>query len=96
MEKDGKILMWTRVVSLKRTKVYECKMYLLTHTIFVSLDNIRLSWPDQYRNNELATIDELTNIVEEHAGTKLKHRDNLNAPKGVNGGNSDNTLIRRF
>jgi nucleoside-diphosphate-sugar epimerase len=32
-------------------------------------------------------------IVEEIAGVKLKRNYNLSAPKGVNGRNSDNTLI---
>jgi GDP-D-mannose 3',5'-epimerase len=32
-------------------------------------------------------------IVEEIAGIKLKRTYDLNAPKGVNGRNSDNTLI---
>jgi nucleoside-diphosphate-sugar epimerase len=34
-------------------------------------------------------------IVEEIAGIKLKRTYDLNAPKGVNGRNSDNTRIRR-
>jgi nucleoside-diphosphate-sugar epimerase len=33
-------------------------------------------------------------IVEEIAGVKLKRNYNLSAPKGVNGRNSDNTLIQ--
>jgi GDP-D-mannose 3', 5'-epimerase len=33
--------------------------------------------------------------VEEIAGTKLKRKYNLLAPKGVNGRNSDNTLIQK-
>ncbi len=51
--------------------------------------------PMNIGSNELVTINEITDIVEEHAGTKLKRRDNLNAPKGVNGCRSDNTLIRK-
>ena len=43
--------------------------------------------------NELVTINELVDIVEDIAGIKLKRRYNLDAPKGVNGRNSDNTLI---
>ena len=45
-------------------------------------------------SNELVTINELVDIAEEIAGLKLKRRYNLSAPKGVNGRNSDNTLIR--
>jgi nucleoside-diphosphate-sugar epimerase len=46
-------------------------------------------------SSELVTIDELVDIVEEIAGIKLARRYNLSAPKGVNGRNSDNTLIRK-
>jgi nucleoside-diphosphate-sugar epimerase len=35
-------------------------------------------------------------IVESIAGVKLQHTYNLNAPKGVNGRNSDNTLIQKI
>jgi GDP-D-mannose 3',5'-epimerase len=45
-------------------------------------------------SNELVTINQLVDIVEEIAGVKLKRNYNLSAPKGVNGRNSDNTLIR--
>jgi nucleoside-diphosphate-sugar epimerase len=46
-------------------------------------------------SNELVTINQLVDIVEEIAGVKLHRNYNLNAPKGVNGRNSDNTLIQR-
>jgi nucleoside-diphosphate-sugar epimerase len=35
-------------------------------------------------------------MAEEIAGVKLKRKYNLSAPKGVNGRNSDNTLIRKL
>ena len=44
-------------------------------------------------SNELVTINQLVDIVEEIAGVKLKRRYNLGAPKGVNGRTSDNTMI---
>jgi nucleoside-diphosphate-sugar epimerase len=44
-------------------------------------------------SNELVTINQLVDIVEEIAGVRLKRTYNLGAPKGVNGRNSDNTLI---
>jgi GDP-D-mannose 3', 5'-epimerase len=47
-------------------------------------------------SSELVTINQLVDIVEDIAGLKLKRRYNLSAPKGVNGRNSDNTLIRRI
>ena len=47
-------------------------------------------------SSELVTIDKLVDLVEEIAGLKLKRRYNLSAPKGVNGRNSDNTLIKKL
>ena len=52
--------------------------------------------PINLGSNELVTINRLVDIVEEIAGVKLKRRYNLKAPKGVNGRNSDNTLIKRY
>jgi nucleoside-diphosphate-sugar epimerase len=46
-------------------------------------------------SDELVTINQLVDIAEEIAGVKLKRNYNLSAPKGVNGRNSDNTLIRK-
>ena len=46
-------------------------------------------------SSELVTINGLVDIVEEIAGVKLKRTYNLKAPKGVNGRNSDNTLIKQ-
>jgi nucleoside-diphosphate-sugar epimerase len=40
------------------------------------------------------TINELVTIAERFAGIRLERRYDLGAPKGVNGRNSDNTLIR--
>ena len=45
-------------------------------------------------SDELVTINQLVDVVEEIAGVRLKRNYNLNAPKGVNGRNSDNTLIQ--
>ena len=47
-------------------------------------------------SNELVTINQLTDIVEEIAGIKLNRHYNLDAPKGVNGRNSDNTKIKEY
>ncbi|MSU21018.1 MAG: NAD-dependent epimerase/dehydratase family protein [Pedosphaera sp.] len=46
-------------------------------------------------SSELVSINQLVDIVEEIAGVKLKRNYNLSAPKGVNGRNSDNTLIQQ-
>jgi len=45
-------------------------------------------------SDELVTINQLVDIVEDIAGIKLERTYNLDAPKGVNGRNSDNTLIK--
>ena len=47
-------------------------------------------------SNELVTVNELVDIVEEAAGIRLKRSYNLDAPKGVNGRNSDNQRIRSY
>lgn len=44
-------------------------------------------------SDQLVTINQLVDIVESIAGVKLKRRYKLDAPKGVRGRNSDNTLI---
>jgi nucleoside-diphosphate-sugar epimerase len=44
-------------------------------------------------SDESVTINQLVDIVEQIAGLKLKRVYDLSAPKGVNGRNSDNTLI---
>ena len=43
---------------------------------------------------QLVTINELVSIVEEIAGLQLRRRYQLDAPQGVRGRNSDNTLIK--
>ena len=45
-------------------------------------------------SDEIVTINGLVDLVEDIAGVKLKRNYNLGAPKGVNGRNSDNTLIK--
>jgi GDP-D-mannose 3',5'-epimerase len=46
-------------------------------------------------SDELVTINQLVDIVEDIAGVKLKRNYNLDAPRGVNGRNSDNTKIQQ-
>jgi nucleoside-diphosphate-sugar epimerase len=46
-------------------------------------------------SDQLVTINRLVDIAEEIAGIKLRRHYNLNAPKGVRGRNSDNTLIQQ-
>lgn len=49
--------------------------------------------PINLGSSELVTINQLVDIAESFAGIKLKRNYNLNAPRGVNGRNSDNTMI---
>lgn len=51
--------------------------------------------PINLGSNELTTINGLVDMLEEIADIKLDRRYNLDAPKGVNGRNSDNTMIKR-
>ena len=52
--------------------------------------------PINLGSSELVTINQLVDIAEEIASVKLERRYNLNAPKGVNGRNSDNTKIKQY
>ena len=45
-------------------------------------------------SSELVSINQLVDLVESIAGVHLERRYHLDAPKGVNGRNSDNSLIR--
>jgi nucleoside-diphosphate-sugar epimerase len=49
--------------------------------------------PINLGSSELVTINQLVDMVEDIAGVKLERKYNLSAPKGVNGRNSDNTMI---
>jgi nucleoside-diphosphate-sugar epimerase len=50
--------------------------------------------PINLGSSELVTIKQLVEIVEEIAGVRLRREYSLTAPKGVNGRNSDNRMIR--
>jgi GDP-D-mannose 3',5'-epimerase len=52
--------------------------------------------PINLGSSELVTINQLVDIAEDIASVKLQRKYNLNAPKGVNGRNSDNTKIRQY
>jgi len=49
--------------------------------------------PINLGSDELVTINQLVDLAEDIAGVKLKRNYKLDAPKGVNGRNSDNTMI---
>jgi nucleoside-diphosphate-sugar epimerase len=50
--------------------------------------------PINLGSSELVTINQLVDIAEHFAGVRLVRNYNLAAPRGVNGRNSDNTLIQ--
>lgn len=53
-----------------------------------------ITFPINLGSAEKVSINQLVDIVEDIANVRLKRRYNLDAPKGVNGRNSENTLIR--
>ena len=52
--------------------------------------------PINLGSSEMVSINQLVDIVESIAGLKLKRTYDLDAPKGVMGRNSDNTLIKKY
>ena len=52
--------------------------------------------PINIGSSELVSINELVSIVEKITGVTLKRTYKLDAPKGVRGRNSDNTLIKKL
>jgi nucleoside-diphosphate-sugar epimerase len=58
--------------------------------------NSNIIEPINLGSSEAVSINQLVDIVEDIAGIKLERRYDLDAPKGVNGRNSDNTLIQEY
>jgi GDP-D-mannose 3',5'-epimerase len=52
--------------------------------------------PINLGSSEMVSINQLVDIVEDIAGYKLERKYDLDAPKGVRGRNSENTLIRKY
>jgi len=63
--------------------------------IYMITDSETWHDPINLGSAEGVSINQLVDIVEDIAGIKLKRNYNLDAPKGVNGRNSDNTLINK-
>ena len=63
--------------------------FIETNKTLCMLDPVNLG------SNELTTIDGLVDVVEDIAGVTLNRRYRLDAPRGVNGRNSDNAMLRR-
>ncbi len=62
----------------------------------IDIFNSGILEPINLGSSELVTINQLVGIVEDLVGIRLERRYNLSAPKGVNGRNSDNTLIHKY
>lgn len=54
------------------------------------------SEPVNVGSSELVSINQMVSIIEQIAGITVKRNYNLDAPKGVRGRNSDNTLIQKI
>jgi GDP-D-mannose 3',5'-epimerase len=97
-----------KVIDAKRTGKHEIEIWGDGHQTrsFMYIDDcIRgmqaifesdIHEPVNLGSSELVTINHLVDLVEDLAGIKLKRTYDLNAPKGVNGRNSDNTKIKRY
>ncbi len=55
-----------------------------------------VTMPINLGSSEMVSINQLVDIAEDIGGVKLHRNYNLKAPKGVNGRNSDNTLIQKL
>ena len=60
------------------------------------MHSTNVTMPINLGSNEMVTINQLVDLAENIAGLKLERNYNLKAPKGVNGRNSDNTLIKKL
>jgi GDP-D-mannose 3', 5'-epimerase len=58
--------------------------------------NSEILEPINLGSTEAVSINQLVDIVEGIAGVKLQRKYDLSAPKGVNGRNSENTLIKKY
>ena len=58
--------------------------------------NSGIEEPINLGSSEMVSINRLVDIVENIAGVRLERKYDLDAPKGVRGRNSDNTLIRKY
>jgi len=58
--------------------------------------NSATSEPVNLGSSEAVSINRLVDLVEDIAGVRLNRKYDLDAPQGVNGRNSDNTLIRKY
>jgi nucleoside-diphosphate-sugar epimerase len=58
--------------------------------------NSEILEPINLGSSEAVSINQLVDLVEGIAGIRLERKYDLDAPQGVNGRNSDNTLIKKY
>ena len=74
------------------THKLECMLNVLISTNMLRSD---INEPINLGSSEMVSINKLVDVVEDIAGVKLKRIYNLDAPKGVRGRNSNNSLIKQ-
>ena len=82
-----------KVIEAKLSGKHEIEIWGDGHQTrsFMFIDDI--DEPINLGSDELVTINQLVDTAEDIAGIRLERTYNLSAPKGVNGRNSDNTMI---
>ena len=97
-----------KVIEAKLTGTHEIEIWGSGHQTrsFMYIDdcvkgielimNASFHEPINLGSSEAVSINQLVDVVEDIAGIKLNRRYDLDAPKGVNGRNSDNSLIQRY
>jgi nucleoside-diphosphate-sugar epimerase len=78
----------------------QCRSFMYIDDCLTGIDQIMhcdelTATPINLGSSELISVDELVTLAEQIGGVKLKRKYILDAPKGVAGRNSDNTMIKR-
>jgi GDP-D-mannose 3',5'-epimerase len=79
----------------------QCRSYMYIDNCVEGIDRIMhcddlIATPINLGTSEMISVNELVDIVEQVGGVKLKRKYLPDAPKGVAGRNSDNTMIKRI
>ena len=78
----------------------QTRSYMFIDDCVLGIDQIMhcedlIATPINLGSSELVSVEELVSAIEEIAGVKLHRKHILDAPRGVAGRNSDNTLIKQ-
>lgn len=79
----------------------QCRSFMYIDDCLRGIDKIMhcnelIATPINLGTSELISVNDLASLAEKIAGVKLKRKYILDAPKGVAGRNSDNTMIKRI